>query len=185
MSENVKAWEPTLKEGETLKWQGRPSCTELVDPANKFTTYAMFAIGAVWIVASFIFYLPKHVDIISMVIIDLVPFFLILMPILNAKSIRNTYYAITDKRVIVSLDGQEYSMAYDDNTEVKRKSNGTILIGATVNAKMSRERHLLLFRGVMDSDKNILGVVLYTPDDSDGAYKALTEKQEAAETKVA
>ena len=185
MSETSKIWGSSLKEGETLKWEGRPTVTGIIDPANKYMTYAMFAIGAIWIACSLIFYLPKKPDIISMIIVDLVPFFLILMPLLNSKSIKNTYYAITNKRVIVSMDGQDYSMAYDDNTEIKRKPNGTILIGATVNAKTSKERHLLLFRGVMDSEKNILGVVIYTPDDSDGAYKALTEKQDLNKDKVA
>ena len=185
MSETSKIWESSLKEGDTLKWEGRPTVTGIIDPANKYMTYAMFAIGIIWIACSLIFYLPKKPDIISMIIVDLVPFFLILMPLLNSKSIKNTYYAITNKRVIVSMDGQEYSMAYDDNTEIKRKPNGTILIGATVNAKTSKERHLHLFRGVMDSEKNILGVVIYTPDDSDGAYKALTEKQDLNKDKVA
>lgn len=181
MSETAKNWESSLKEGERLKWQGRPTMTGIIDPSNKYIIYAEFGIGIIWMLCSFIFYLPKRADLISMIIINLVPVFLILMPILNAKSIRNTYYAITDKRVIISLDNQEYSLDYDENTEIKRKPNGTILVGATVNAKTSKERHLLLFRGVMDTDKNVLGVVIYTPDDPDGAYKALTEKQELDE----
>ena len=101
---------------------------------------------------------------------------MILLPILNARSVKKTYYAITDKRVLIDLAGQEYSMDIDENTEIKRNDNGTILVGAAIKTKPRKERHLLLFRGVMDMDKNILGVVLYTTDDPDGAYKALTDR---------
>lgn len=176
MSESVKNWNQSLKDGEKLLWQGRPTVTQVVEPANKLLIYAEFAIGIIWIIASLVVYLPMHADLISFIIIDLVPFFLILLPILNARTVKNTYYAISDKRVIIDLGGQEYSMDYDENTEIKKTDHGTILVGAAVGAKPRKERHLLLFRGVMDSDKNILGVVLYTANDPDGAYKALTEK---------
>ncbi len=174
MSE-ARNWESSLKDGEKIKWEGKPTITGIVDPANKFIVYAEFGIGIIWILLSLVVYLPMHADLISFIIIDLVPFFLILLPILNSKTIKHTYYAVTDKRVLVDLEGQVYSMDYDENTEIKKKDNGTILIGAAVMTKARKERHLLLFRGVMDSDKNILGVVLYATDDPDGAYKALTE----------
>lgn len=176
MSESVKNWNQSLNEGEKLMWQGRPTATQVVEPANKLLIYAEFAIGIIWIILSLVMYLPQHAELISFIIIDLVPFFLILLPILNARTVRNTYYAVSDRRVIIDLAGQEYSMDYDADTEIKKTDHGTILIGAAVSTKPRRERHLLLFRGVMDSDKNILGVVLYTPDDPEGAYKALTEK---------
>lgn len=176
MSESGRNWDSLLKDGEKLIWQGRPTCTQVVEPVNKFLVYAEIGIGIIWIIASLVIYLPIANGIISFVIIDLVPFFLILLPILNARTVKNTYYAITDRRVIVDLGGQDYSMAYDENTEVKKTDHGSILVGAAVTAQPSKERHLLLFRGVMDSDKNTLGLVLYTVDDQEGAYKALTEK---------
>ena len=176
MSESGKNWESSLIEGEQLKWQGRPTVTGIFDPANKAIIYAEFIIGIAWIVWSLVYYLPQNTGIISFVIIDLVPFFLILLPILNARSIKKTNYAITDQRVIIDLNGQEYYMPYDESTEIKKKDDGTIILGAAVKAKASKERHLLLFRGVMDSQKNTIGVVLYTPDDPEGAYKALTER---------
>lgn len=176
MSESVKNWESSLKEGEKLLWTGRPTCTSVVDPANKPVVYGCFIIGIIWVILSFIIYLPIHAGVISFVIIDLVPFFMILLPILNARSVKKTYYAITDKRILIDLAGQEYSMDVDENTEIKRNDNGTILVGAAIKTKPRKERHLLLFRGVMDMDKNILGVVLYTTDDPDGAYKALKDR---------
>lgn len=176
MSESVKNWESSLKEGEKLLWTGRPTCTSVVDPANKPVVYGCFLIGIIWIILSFIIYLPMHTGVISFIIIDIVPLFMILLPILNARSVEKTYYAITDKRIIIDLAGQEYSMDIDENTEIKRNDNGTILVGAAIKAKPSKERHLLLFRGVTDMDKNVLGVVLYTTDDPDGAYKALTNR---------
>ena len=168
MSESVKNWDQSLNENEKLLWQGRPTCTQIFEPANKMLIYAEFAIGIIWIILSLVIYLPQNTGIIS--------FIIILLPILNARTVKNTYYAISDKRVIIDLGGQEYSMNYDENTQIKKCDNGTILIGEAVTAKPRKERHLLLYRGVMDTDKNILGVVLYTADDPDGAYKALTER---------
>ncbi len=176
MSESGKNWESSLIEGEQLKWQGRPTATGVIDPANKAIICTQIVIGIAWIIWSLIYYLPQNTGIISFVIIDLVPFFLILMPILNARTIKKTSYAISDQRVLVDLNGQEYYMPYDESTEVKKTESGTILIGAAVSAKPSKERHLLLFKGVMNSQKDCIGIVLYTPDDPDGAYKALTKK---------
>lgn len=171
-----KNWDSYLKDGEKLIWQGKPTCTQIAEPVNKMLVYAELAIGIIWIALSLVFYLPICNGVISFVIIDLAPFFLILLPLLNARTVKNTNYAITNRRIIIDLGGQDYSMEYDANTEVKKTDHGTVLVGAAVTAKPSKERHLLLFRGVMDSDKNILGVVLYTADDPEGAYKALTEK---------
>ena len=181
MSESAKDWESSLNEGEQLKWTGKTSACGVVDPDNKGTIYLKFAVGVIWIAASLIFYLPKNADVISFIIIDIVPFFLLLLPFTNANTIRKAKYAITDKRVLVNLGGQVYSMDYDATTEVKKRDNGTVLVGAAAAIAPSKDRHTLLYRGIMDSEKNVLGVVLYSPDDPDGACKALeTSKALAA-----
>lgn len=175
MSESAKDWESSLNEGEQLKWTGKPAGCSVVDPENKTTVYLKIGVGIIWIILSLVFYFPKNQDIISLIIVDVVPFFLILLPFTNANSIRKAKYAITDKRVLVNLSGQVYSMDYDATTEIKKRDNGSILVGAAATCAPSKERHLLLYRGVVDSEKNTLGVVLYAVDDPDGAYKALTE----------
>ena len=163
-------------ENEKLLWTGRPSDTGLIDPDNKYSFYVSYAAAAIWIAASLVKIIPARPDVLSIIIIELVPVFIILLPILNARTLKRTTYAITDKRVIVYLGGKDnYYMEYDDLTPAEVRDNGTICIGDAVYCKPRKERSILLYRGIQDEDKNCHGIVLYKTDDPERAMSALSK----------
>lgn len=175
MAKTEEMWASELHEGEKLLWTGRPSDTGIVDSENKYSFFIGYAIAAVWIAASLVKMIPERPDFISIVIIELVPIFIILLPIINAGALKKTSYAITDKRVIVNLGGSDnYSMEYDDLTPVDARDNGTICIGEAVYCKPRKERSILLYRGIQDEDKQCLGIVLYKTGDIENAMEALS-----------
>lgn len=175
MAKTEEMWTSELQEGEKLLWTGGPADTGIVDPENKYSFFIGYAIAAVWIAASLVKIIPERPDFISIVIIELVPFFILILPVLNARSLKKTSYAITDKRVIVNLGGNDsYSMEYDELTPVDERANGTICVGEAVYCKPRKERSTLLYRGIQDEDKKCLGIVLYKTGDSENAMNALS-----------
>ena len=177
MAKTRKNWTDSLHENEKLLWTGSPHDTGIIDPENKYSFYISYAVAAVWIVASLVKIIPERPDLISLVIVELVPVFIILLPLLNAASLKKTSYAITDQRVIVNLGrNDDYSMEYDDLTPVEARDNGTICIGEAVGCKPRKERSIVLYRGIQSEDKECLGIVLYKTDDQKSAMEALNEK---------
>ena len=185
MAKTNKIRTDILDDGEWLLWTGHPSDTGIIDPDNKYMFYISYALAAVWIAASIVKMIPERPDLISLIIVELVPMFIILLPLFNAAALQKTSYAITNKRVIVSIGGKDdYFMEYDDITPVEERKNGTICIGDAVLIKPRRERSILLYGGVQDEDRQCLGIVLYKTDDPENAMKALRRRSFAADTAV-
>ena len=177
MSEKNEAWERLLTPGEKLLWTGKPSNTNVVDPANKVTVFAEITVAVLWIIASCILIIPKCETITSVIIVELVPvILLLLLPLLNVRTLRKAEYALTDSRAIVKMAEDVYSMEYDAYTAFERKANNTICIGAAVGTKDSRERKVLLYHGIQAGEKTGLGLLFYTTTNADQAMEILNQK---------
>ncbi len=176
MSEKNEAWERLLTPGEKLLWTGKPSNTNVVDPANKVTVFAEITVAVLWIIASCILIIPKCETITSVIIVELVPVILLLLPLLNVRTLRKAEYALTDSRAIVKMAEDVYSMEYDAYTAYERKANNTICLGAAVGTKDSRERKVLLYHGIQDGEKTCLGLLFYTTTNADQAMEILNQK---------
>ena len=177
MSETVNVWERSLKEDEKLLWEGHPTNTQVIDPANKIVIYIELAAAVLWLIFSFIYLIPECDTFAAIIIVELVPIILVLLPLLNARSIKNTVYGITDKRIIIRMGNDEYSMDYDKYTQAEKRSNGTVCVGEAVNkVKPSMERHQLLFHGIQDDNKKCIGVVLYTANEPEKIMEILSSR---------
>lgn len=174
MSEAEKQlWESTLKHDEKLLWTGRPQATGMIDPANRSIVFIEFLLAAAWLVITLAMFASKASSMFAIVIMELPAIIIALLPLLDVRGVRNSIYAITDRRVIVKCGNDDYSMEYGRGTAVEKRANQTVCIGKAVDIKPSQERHYLLFHGVQDDDKNCIGIVLYTTTDADGAVAVL------------
>ena len=175
MSEAEKKWERLLKDGEKLLWTGKPSNTQTVDPANKISFMAEVGIAVLWIIFSTIMIIPQCDTITSIIIVELVPVIL-LLPLLNVRSLRKAEYALTDKRALVKIGEDVHFMEYDAYTPCEKKANNTVCIGAAVGTRDAKERKVLLYHGVQDPDKKCVGLLFYTTTDADKAMEILSGK---------
>jgi hypothetical protein len=176
MSEAEKNWERLLKEGEKLLWTGKPSNIQTVDPANRISFIAEISIAVLWIIFSSIKIIPQCDTVASMIIVELVPVILLLLPLLNVRSLKKAEYALTDKRAIVKIGEDFHYMEYDAYTPCEKKANNTVCIGAAVGTKDIKERKVLLYHGVQDPDKKCVGLLFYTTTDADKAMEILSGK---------
>ena len=88
MSEAEKNWERLLKEGEKLLWTGKPSNIQTVDPANRISFMAEVGIAVLWVIFSTTMIIPQCDTVASMIIVELVPVILLLLPLLNVRSLK-------------------------------------------------------------------------------------------------
>ena len=166
-------WENKLKENEKLLWSGAPTETGLFDPARKAVALGEFIFAAVWVCVTLAMFASKTNGVMAVIIMELPALLVVMLPFMDARSVSNSRYAITDKRVIIRNGNDDYSMEYGPDTPVEKRSNNTVCVGAAIRIKPSQERHVLLFHGIQNNDKECIGVVLYTTTDPDGAVKAL------------
>ena len=178
MSEHERElWEAKLKPGEKLLWTGRPQELKMIDPANSMATYIAFGFAVVWAAVTLAIFASRISGAFALVIMELPAIIGVLIPFMDIRSIRNTEYAITDRRVIVKSGNDDTSMEYDSSTKVEKRANQTVCVGAATEIKPSRERHFLLFHGIQDDEKKVLGLVLYTTSDADRAVEILKGRQ--------
>ena len=108
----TRVWENSLKHNESLLWTGKPKEKGLVDPANRIATYATFGFAVLWLCLSFVYVIPRASNVGSIIISELPAVLAAMIPFLNARSVKNTVYAITDRRVIIKNGNDDYSSRF-------------------------------------------------------------------------
>ena len=188
MSDSNEKWNKHLLEGEKLLWTGRPSEVKLLDTSNKGMTFLLWAVGAIWIILSFVLYIPRAAAIgntgvqlvIVMLVMDCIPLLMIMMPISDAKNLSSyTEYAVTSQRILMQNKDKMITMPAGPGTavEVRRRGNGTghVLLGDAVGKPDKRLRSIAL-QG-LDQDRMYTGMVLYHIADPEKAAACLPGHQ--------